>query len=66
GTGDVLAGLIGGLMAQGLQAFDAALIGVFLHGLAGDIAAENMTGRAMLAGDLVESLPDAWRVVGKR
>ncbi|MCH7960333.1 MAG: NAD(P)H-hydrate dehydratase [Candidatus Hydrogenedentes bacterium] len=66
GTGDVLAGLIGGLMAQGVEAFDAALIGVFLHGLAGDIAAENMTERAMLAGDLVESLPDAWRVVEKR
>lgn len=60
GTGDVLAGLLGGLLAQGVEPFDAACLGVFTHGLAGDIAAEAYTARGMVAGDLLNALPEAW------
>jgi hydroxyethylthiazole kinase-like uncharacterized protein yjeF len=63
GTGDVLAGLIGGLLAQGMDAFDAACAGVYLHGLAGDLAAGYTTERALLARDLLEALPDAWKTL---
>jgi NAD(P)H-hydrate epimerase len=61
GTGDVLSGLAGGLMAQGMAPFDAALLGVYLHGVAGDIAAGRMTERAMMAGDMLDVLGDTWR-----
>jgi ADP-dependent NAD(P)H-hydrate dehydratase / NAD(P)H-hydrate epimerase len=60
GTGDVLTGLMGGLLAQGVAALDAACLGVYLHGLAGDIATERLTARAMMAGDITEALPEAW------
>lgn len=61
GTGDVLAGVLGGLLAQGMRPLDAARLGVFVHGLAGDLAAEENTGRGMTAGDLAAALPAAWR-----
>lgn len=61
GTGDVLSGIIGGSMAQGVSMVDAAVLGVYVHGLAGDLAAERVTGRAMLARDLLDAMPDAWR-----
>lgn len=60
GTGDVLSGVIGGLMAQGLPGLEASLAGVYVHGLAGDFAAERKGCRGMIAGDLIEALPDAW------
>ena len=59
GSGDVLTGLIAGFMAQGLSPIDAARIGTYIHGLAGDIAAENLTKRAMLAGDIADGITDA-------
>ena len=61
GTGDVLSGVIGGLMAQGLALWDAARIGVFAHGLAGDIAARAHTRRGMIARDVLAALPYAWQ-----
>ena len=61
GSGDVLTGIITGLAAQSYTAGEAALIGVFLHGLAGDIAAEKYSEEAMIAGDIVASLGDAFR-----
>ena len=60
GTGDVLTGLIAGLIAQGLDALDATVLAVYLHGLAGDLAAERLGEIALAAGDLVEMLPAAF------
>jgi len=59
GTGDVLSGMIGGLLAQGVAPFDAAAAGVFFHGLAGDIAADHKTEPCLIAGDLLDYLPAA-------
>lgn len=56
GTGDVLAGAIGALLAQGLAPFDAARLGVYLHGLAGDGARERFGDAGVLASDLPEGL----------
>ena len=57
GTGDVLSGTIGGLLAQGLPPFDAARLGVYLHGLAGDLVRERIGDAGLLAGDLPDALP---------
>jgi len=61
GTGDVLTGLITSLIAQGADAFDAACLGCHLHGLAGDIAAEELSPPGMIASDLPKYLPLAWK-----
>ncbi|WP_092441001.1 NAD(P)H-hydrate dehydratase [Williamwhitmania taraxaci] len=60
GTGDVLSGIIGGLLAQGLTSVDAAILGVYLHGLAGDISAGEIGQQALTASDLVNNLGKAW------
>ncbi|MCO6498796.1 MAG: NAD(P)H-hydrate dehydratase [Vicingus serpentipes] len=60
GSGDVLTGVITGLLAQGYQPKDAALMGVYLHGVAGDIAKENLDENAMIAGDILHYLPMAF------
>lgn len=60
GTGDILTGLIAGLLAQGLGALDAARLGVYLHGLAGDLAAARTGEAALAAGDLLTYLPAAF------
>ncbi|HLB25581.1 MAG TPA: NAD(P)H-hydrate dehydratase [Nitrospirota bacterium] len=59
GTGDVLTGMIGSFAAQGLSAADASLLGVYAHGLAGDIAAREKGYPGLVAGDLVEAVPAA-------
>jgi NAD(P)H-hydrate epimerase len=60
GTGDVLTGVIAAVLAQKLPAFEAAQLGVFIHGLAGDIARDQNGEIGMIAGDLVDALPDAF------
>jgi NAD(P)H-hydrate epimerase len=60
GSGDILTGLITGLLARGIPAIHAARIGVFIHGLAGDIAFQKRSLIAMHAGDIIDSLSDAW------
>ena len=60
GTGDVLAGAIGALLAQGLSPLDAARLGVYAHGLAGDLAAERRGPIGVLAGDVAKALPQAF------
>ena len=57
GTGDVLTGLIGGFLAQGLAPWDAARLGVYLHGLAADFFVSHHGQRGMIAGDLLAVLP---------
>jgi NAD(P)H-hydrate epimerase len=57
GTGDVLAGIIGALLCQGLNACEAACVGAFLHGLAGDRASAAKSQHALIAGDIIEALP---------
>ena len=58
GMGDVLAGIIGGLLAQGMTAEEAAEAGVYLHGMAGDLAAEEMGRHGLMAGDVVQKLTE--------
>ena len=57
GMGDVLSGMIGGLMSQGLPAFEAAGAGVWLHASAGDLIAKNAGAVGMLASDLIRQVP---------
>ena len=59
GSGDVLLGILAGLVGQGLDALDAALLAVYLHGLAGDLAAHKRGVMGLAASDLVEELPRA-------
>ena len=59
GTGDVLSGMIAGLLAQGYPPTQAACLGVYLHGLAGDLAAKEKGEMAMIAGDLIEKIPES-------
>ncbi len=56
GSGDVLAGIIGSLLAQGIPHFDCAKLGVFLHGKAGDKATENRSDHSLLARDIAENI----------
>ena len=59
GSGDVLAGMISGLVAQKMDLFEAASLGVYLHGLAGDLAKEELTEYSVMAEDLISYIPNA-------
>lgn len=61
GSGDVLTGIIVGLMARGYNQASAAVVGVYLHGLAGDIAAERLGRESLIATDIIDALPMAFR-----
>jgi len=60
GTGDSLTGIITSLLSQGYSSGEAALLGVYLHGLAGDLAAESLSQESMLATDLIDHLGKAF------
>jgi ADP-dependent NAD(P)H-hydrate dehydratase len=60
GTGDVLTGIVTALLCQGLTPFDAARLGVHIHGLAGDLAAEKLGQISLIASDLIDYLPAAF------
>lgn len=64
GSGDVLTGVIASLLGQGLNAWDAARLGVWLHGRAGDLAALRWGDVGMVASDLLEAIPQAAREIG--
>src|SRR3989338_1694672 len=72
GTGDVLTGLIAGLLAQGIKTpavlppFEAAQLGVYLHGLAGDLAAAEKGETSLIATDVLDKLPEAFRAYLKK
>ncbi|MEW5706371.1 MAG: NAD(P)H-hydrate dehydratase [Actinomycetota bacterium] len=59
GTGDVLTGFVASLMAQGLSAYDAASVAVYMHGLSADIAVEDITEYCLMASDVIDYLPEA-------
>ena len=59
GSGDVLAGMISGLAAQKMDLFEASALGVYLHGLSGDLAKEKLTEYSVIAEDLISFIPDA-------
>jgi NAD(P)H-hydrate epimerase len=61
GSGDVLSGIIGGLLAQGMGPGDAARLGVYLHGMAADLWERDNGRRGMIAGDLIEMLPRVYK-----
>lgn len=63
GTGDVLTGILTGLLAQGYSSIDTAIAGVYLHGLAGDIAARESGMVSLIASDLLEFLPAAFKKI---
>ncbi|MBN2020805.1 MAG: NAD(P)H-hydrate dehydratase [Sedimentisphaerales bacterium] len=63
GAGDVLTGMITALMGQGLSNFDAAVLGVYVHGLAGDIAAKKTGQISLIATDIIEALPEAFKKI---
>lgn len=65
GSGDVLAGMITGIIAQGTDIFEASVLGVYLHGLCGDIAAEKLTQYSVLPEDLIDNIPNAIMTAGK-
>lgn len=59
GSGDILTGMIGAFLGQGLSAFNAAKYAVYLHGLAGDLAVREKTQLGMIASDIIEKIPEA-------
>ena len=61
GTGDVLTGIITGLLAQGVTPWGAACAGVYVHGLAGDLAASELGETGLIAGDVIRAIPLAIR-----
>ncbi|MGB7338101.1 MAG: NAD(P)H-hydrate dehydratase [Phototrophicaceae bacterium] len=63
GTGDVLAGLIVGLLAQGIQPLDAAIIAAYVHGLAGTVLAHKTSSRSVTAGDVIASIGEAFKQI---
>lgn len=63
GSGDVLSGIIAGLLAQGLSPYDAASLGVYLHGASGDIYVKENSKYSLIAGDLIVCLPKAFHLI---
>ena len=63
GSGDVLTGIITGLLAQGYSPLESCLFGVYLHGLAGDFAAAQFSQEAMIAGDIINCLGEAFKQI---
>jgi NAD(P)H-hydrate epimerase len=61
GSGDVLTGVVTALMGQGLGSLDATILGVYVHGLAGDIAADHLSQISLMATDIIEALPEAFQ-----
>ncbi len=63
GSGDVLTGILTGLLAQGYTSTEVAILGVYLHGLAGDLAANTLGMNSLIASDLIDFLPQAFKSI---
>ena len=63
GSGDTLTGILTGLLAQSYSQRDACILGVYLHGMAGDIAAKKMSQEAMIAGDIIDHIGAAYKKI---
>ncbi|MBV5342858.1 bifunctional ADP-dependent NAD(P)H-hydrate dehydratase/NAD(P)H-hydrate epimerase, partial [bacterium] len=63
GTGDVLTGILSALLAQGYEPLDAAILGVYLHGLAADRALNSQSHESMMAGDVIDNLGNAFNFI---
>ncbi|HMU47833.1 MAG TPA: NAD(P)H-hydrate dehydratase [Chitinophagaceae bacterium] len=63
GSGDVLTGIITGLLSHGYSAVESAILGVYLHGFAGDLAAKNLSMDAMISGDIIDYLGSAFSLI---
>ena len=65
GSGDVLTGILVGLLAQGYSSEESAILGVYLHGLSGDLAAQDVGQHALIASDLIRFLGKAFQTLTK-
>jgi NAD(P)H-hydrate epimerase len=63
GSGDVLSGMIGGLLGQKMDSFQATLLGIYLHSVAGDFAAQQFGHRSMTAADIIENISNAFKEI---
>jgi NAD(P)H-hydrate epimerase len=63
GSGDVLSGILTALLAQGYTPREAALMGVYLHGLAGDCSSQNKAFESMLASDIIKGISAAFKIL---
>lgn len=63
GSGDVLSGIIASLMAQGVSAMNSAVIGVYIHGLSGDVSADLMSKTSALPRDIIDALPKVFKAI---
>lgn len=61
GTGDVLTGMLSGFLGQGLNPLEASILGVYMHGLAGDIAAKSKGEHSLIASDITDAIPEAFQ-----
>lgn len=66
GSGDILAGIIGSIIAQGCSVYDSCCAGVYIHGLAGDAAAEKLGMESMLPRDIIDCLSDSYRILKEK
>jgi len=65
GTGDVLTGMLSGFLGQGLNPLEASILGVYMHGLAGDIAVKSKGEHSLIASDITDVIPDAFSFLKK-
>ena len=63
GSGDVLDGIIAGLLAQDVKPYISATLGVYIHGLAGDVASEKLSACSVMASDIIDAIPDVFKSI---